>query len=941
MTINHLPFEKTEIEGSISTRWQRVVEHFPEHIAVTTANGERYTYAELDQAANRLAHSLLKALGVENCPVVLLFDHGYPLLISILGVLKAGKAYVAFDTTQDIEQLQLLYKTVAPAIMVTNATGYALAQTIAAMTDATTVNPPSIWLLETLPESNATAPGLSIAPDAIATIVFTSGTVKQPKGVARSHRIVLYRTWYAVGTQPFGPGHCIAGIRHCGLGGGMIYLFFALLYGATYCLYDLKSGSLQELAEWLQRERISYFPPPIILFRQWLETLAPGAFYPHLRYIEPSGRKTSADLEPLWPHVSAECRVQTGYAATEVDRITSTLITCHTSLPEGVLHVGTPLPDRTVSIIQEDGQNVAVGEIGEIVVRSRYIPRGYWRQPKLSSERFVQVDDGSGETSYRTGDFGYWRRDGNLELVGRQDSQVKLRGYRIILGEVEDVLRTLPSVKEAVVSADEERGVLLAYLIAASEPPPPASLLRDALAAKLPPYAVPNYIIFLPYFPLLTSGKVNHRALPAPELNRGSLTTPYVPPRTQVETELVSIWERLLPMHPIGMEDNFFDLGGHSLLTMQLLYAVEQQFQQSVALQDFVFNPTISHIAALLSLEAGQELAKRDQIVAPSSLLDNAELRALYDALDSKAKIDKLRIPLRVKHPPSRKLQLLLRLPQPIAMFLLYQLVQQPWVQQHYLAYQTAQVKRFLTGLEDVPVQSSLVARSLFFGALIHFGVRQTVFPRLQIANKIPVHGLEALSARSQGQGAILLTSHNYEATYFRTFRLTQGWISNMTLLTSNRSFDKVRAEHILYGRQLELARQTLERGQVIYIAPDVHQGHGTSITVPFHGRMHPFRTSFADLALLTDAQIFFVASDLQAYDRFSFQLVGPFDRGTPAMNYKERVQYLMNQYVTHLRQQWARNPWALPWWLLNEHLSYPAAGDAPDNMLSPMAKES
>lgn len=930
MTINHLPFEKTEIEGSISTRWQRVVEHFPEQIAVTTANGERYTYAELDQAANRLAHALLNALGTENCPVVLLFDHGYPLLIGILGALKAGKAYVAFDTTQELEQLQLLYKTVAPPVTVTNTTYYALAQTIATMTDAATFNPQSIWRLETLPESNAASPALSIAPDAIATIVFTSGTVKQPKGVARSHRIVLYRTWYAVGTQPFGPGHCVAGIRHCGLGGGMLYLFFALLYGSTYCLYDLKRGSLQDLTEWLQRERISYFPPPIILFRQWLETLAPGAFYPHLRYIEPSGRKTRADLEPLWPHVSAECIVQTGYAATEVDRITSALITRHTSLPEGVLHVGTPLPDRTVSIIQEDGQvvdakNVAVGEIGEIVVRSRYIPTGYWRQPALSSERFIQAGDGSDETIYRTGDFGYWRSDGNLELVGRQDSQVKLRGYRVVLGEVEDAIRTLPSVKEAVVTADEEKGLLLAYLVAASEPPPSANLLRDALAAKLPHYALPNHIIFLPHLPLLTSGKVNRRALPAPEPSRGGLTTPYVPPRTQVEAALVAIWERLLPVYPIGVEDHFFDLGGHSILALRLLHAVEQHFQQPVALRQFIFKPTIAHLATLFNTNISNEAPDGEEHADLSTLMDHAELRALYEALDDKAEIDRLRNRIRPKPTVPRRLQSLLRLPQSVALPLFYQLLQQTWVQQRYMPRQTGLVQQFLAGMEEMPAQKSLVTRCLFFGALSHFGVRQTLFTRLEAANKISVVGVDALAAaRSRQQGVILLTSHNYQSPYFRTFRLTQGWISNMTLLTRNRTFDKVRAEQILYTRQLELARQRLQQGQAIYIAPDVDRGHGTSITVPFHGRMHPFRTSFAELALLTAAQIFFVASDLQAYDRFSFQLLGPYDMGTTAMNYTERVQHLMNQYVAHLRQQWARNPWALPWWLMSEHLAYP-----------------
>jgi KDO2-lipid IV(A) lauroyltransferase len=258
---------------------------------------------------------------------------------------------------------------------------------------------------------------------------------------------------------------------------------------------------------------------------------------------------------------------------------------------------------------------------------------------------------------------------------------------------------------------------------------------------------------------------------------------------------------------------------------------------------------------------------------------------------------------------------------------LFYGVLQQSWVRRRFLPRQTALVQQFLAGFEPPPRQEHLMARCLFFGALTRYGLRAEIFPRAQAAGKIPFAGLDALAAaRTRRQGVILLVSHTYQARYLRIFGLTQGGIGSVSLLIGNAPFDKVGAEHILYSRQLEIARQQLQQGQVIYIAPDVNRGHGAQMTLPFHGRMHPFRTSFAELALLTGAQLFFVASDLQQYDRLSFELVGPFDMETTATAHEDRVQHLMLQYVAHLRQQWARNPWALPWWLMTEHLAYPPA---------------
>lgn len=596
-----LPFTEREIEGSIIARWRRVVEHYADRVAVTTVDGNRYTYAELDRASNQLAHALLDTLGPTNCPIVLLLDHSYSLIVSIIGTLKAGKAYVAFDSNQTAGQLQLLNQTTAAPVIVTNHQHHALAEAIVAATSREVAASQQIWVLESLPDTDRGCPNIPLTADTIAGIFFTSGTIKQPKGVARPHRIILHRSWFGAAAEPLAPSDNISGVRQCGLGGGMADLFNALLYGATYCLYDLRRGGLQELSTWLQREQITYFHPPIVLFRQWLDSLAPDEFYPHLRYILPSGRKTTADLEKLWPHVQDGCKVLLSYSSTETTQITSTAVARDTSLTEGVLHVGAPLPGKQVTVVDEDGTSVPTGEVGEIVVRSRYIATGYWQQLTLTAERFVSANDGSGETIYRTGDFGRFRHDGYLELVGRRDSQVKLRGYRVVLDEVEDALRALPQVQEAVVTVDEARAHLLAYLVPAIDPPTPPATIRTTLAQRFPDYALPTHVIYLPHFPLLPSGKINRHKLPAPEGSRPNVDTPYVLPRTPMEADLVAIWEEALGVQPVGVMDRFPDLGGNSLRAMQVHTRIANQIQNDLPIRMLFECATIAEMALRLT----------------------------------------------------------------------------------------------------------------------------------------------------------------------------------------------------------------------------------------------------------------------------------------------------------------------------------------------------
>ena len=936
----HLPFAKASIEQALTVRLAMVVDHFAEQIALRSAT-EQLTYRALAHKANGVAHAVEGCLGVANEPVLLFLPHDTLLIVAMVGALKANKAYVAIDPGTPFAYLQLLQaQTQARLILTNDAHQAALCELFGATSTVLSLDGVA---------ATACAPTAQPTADSMAGILFTSGSTGQPKGVIRTHRTLLHRTWYESQVEQLGANDRISMLYRASFGASVTDWCIALLNGATLSLFDLQAATLSHLTNWLQTEQITRLHLPLQFYRQWVSTLPTDAYFPALREIIPSGRQTRRDYEQMWPHLGPDCCFITRLASTESGLITCGIITRQTALDSDVIPVGLPIPDKIVTLLDEQGEPVAPGESGEIVVQSRYLAAGYWQQPEQTRQKFVPHPQEPGVYGYYTGDIGRWRADGQLALLGRKDEMVKIRGYRVEIRAVEAALTALPMVKSVAVVAQQplERGeqagdpMLVAYWVATTAPALTTTTLRQVLAATLPDYMIPRHFILLEALPLLPNGKIDLKALPSVATKRPIVSTPFVAPRNAIETQLAAIWEEILTVQPIGIQDHFFELGGHSIAVLRLLHQIEQQFQQPIALRAFIFQPTIAHLATLLTkpltldsvasavgaAPALQEFAVAEE--TQHTVANQAELRFLYEALADKSKIRQLHNKLQPKRLLPRRLQLLFRLPQPIAFPLFYRLLQQPWVQHRYLPNQSALVKRFISGLEQPSVLDNLlvdklVGRCLFFGALSHFGLRRMVFRQIP-RGTISVEGLAMLeSARTQQQGVILLSGHRYQSPYFRSLQLTRSVIGNMEMLVKNAKGDQRMAEHILYSRQLELARQTLQAGGVISIAPDVNRGHGTHIAMPFHGRMHQFRTSFAELALLTDAQLFFVASDLQAYNRFSFQLLGPFDLGSPTMNHAERVQHLMAQYIEQLRQQWARNPWALPWWLLGEHLAYP-----------------
>ncbi|MFN8443066.1 MAG: AMP-binding protein [Caldilineaceae bacterium] len=911
-------FPPAVLTSSLVARFEAMTARYPERPAVKMAN-LCLTYELLNQQANQIAHVVLTQTAAHNVPVILLFGHTPAAIVALLGVLKAGHFYTPFDPTQPAARLIERVVDSGARLLLTDQQHLALAKEINA-TSAT------ILTIEALLSTRSLGnPGLLIPADAPALLLYTSGSTGRPKGILLTHRALLHRIKRQTEIVHLSCEDRCSCVHTYDAIAGLRDLFCPLLNGAMTCLFDLKTRPLAELPLWLQEHNITILGFVTPTFRQFLTLLTPDLDLSKVRLICIGGdtlyRQDVTHYRQAFPPTTI---LYNSLGATETAGGFCYYLFDHQNpLPEDPLPVGYPMIDMQIAIADEAGQPRQHGERGEITLTTAYLAQGYWRQTDQTDARFQ-----ANGYVYRTGDSGFLRADGCLIHLGRLDNQVKLHGYRVELGEVERALLRNPAVKEVVVvSQDDQQGEasLVAYWVAESATATTDQDLRNWLHTQLPSYMIPSHFVRLAMLPLTANGKIDRRALQPPAAIAAEHSGPQRAPRTPTEQALIHLWSTLLNVAPIGIDDNFFHLGGHSLLMTRMLMQVEQQFQQSLVLRSFIFNPTIAHLATLLNPEATPEQPSSAEETTAFADSDEAELRRLYDLLDDKANLEQMRNQVRHKPAPSRSLQRLLRLPQPVALRLLYSLLQQPWLQSRYLADQTALIQQFLEGLEQPPAQGNRVAHCLFYGMLNQYGLRNAIFQRIP-KGTIRVEGLTRVTQTQAQQGIILLTSHQYQAPYFRSLRLARGMTISVELLTTRFQENRATAEHILYSRQLELARQALQQGRAISIAPDVNRGRGTAINVPFHGRMHEFRTSFADLAILTNAQIFFVASELQAYNRFSFHLIGPFDRGTPAMSYTERVHHLMAQYVAHLREQWARNPWAVPWWLMREHLAYPPA---------------
>jgi acyl carrier protein len=384
-----------------------------------------------------------------------------------------------------------------------------------------------------------------------------------------------------------------------------------------------------------------------VLFRHFAATLNGEEFFPHLRIIQlGSDLVTPREIKEYQRHFSANTILVIRFGTTETGTVRRMYFDSESSLEEIQNAVGYATEGAEVCLIDDNGAALPCDTVGEILVKSRYLSPGYWRRPELSQEKFVQDPNGGDQRMYHTGDLGRLRSDGRLYHLGRKDFQLSVRGYRVEAGEIEALLRAQDNVKEALVAtcgaaAGAAGDRLVAYVVAYEKPYPATSALRSAVREKLPAYMVPSDFVFLESLPLTPNGKLDRLALPAPDRSRAELEDAFAAPRSDIEKLLAEIWAEVLAIHRVGIHDNFFDLGGHSLAASRVISRVIQSFKLDLPVKELFDAPTIARMAEIVKQNQAHRVddAALEHMLRLMETMTEEEARRLVDELNSPAAI--------------------------------------------------------------------------------------------------------------------------------------------------------------------------------------------------------------------------------------------------------------------------------------------------------------
>ncbi len=593
-------------EKCIHQLFESQVEQTPEAVALVFED-QQLTYRELNARANQLAH-YLRSLGVKpEVPVGICLERSVEMVVGLLGILKAGGAYIPLEPSYPRERIALILAEAQVAIVITQQSCSSLLRELEEIPYGGRA--PQVLYLDRdwsqiSQENGENLPNI-VQPKNLAYIIYTSGSTGQPKGVAIEHRGVVNMLLFR-GQKLFSPEEQTISpfTISFAFDGSVPQLFAPLCMGSKVIILPL--GDLAALHSCMEQEKIQTLTTIPSLMETYLQNFD---LPPSVAVIGLGAEAVSEQLlEKLiaYPHVR---KVLNLYGPTEAtigataaslfDRENPALANSLT--PGRPLPIGRPMQNVEIYILDSHLQPVPVGITGELYISGIGLARGYHNQPQLTAERFIANPfnhQGRGRL-YKTGDLARYRRDGQIEFLGRRDRQVKIRGLRIELAEIEAALTQHPGLRECVVQfRDDPKGdsYLVAYAVPSSASACSPGDLSNFLQGKLPKYMVPAVFMMRETLPRLSSGKVDRQALPVPDLSQRSMETKFVAPRTPTEKVLSRIWSELLNLEQVGIYDNFFELGGHSLLATQLVSSVRQNLSVELPLTTVFSSPTVASL---------------------------------------------------------------------------------------------------------------------------------------------------------------------------------------------------------------------------------------------------------------------------------------------------------------------------------------------------------
>ncbi|MFK8103091.1 MAG: amino acid adenylation domain-containing protein, partial [Saprospiraceae bacterium] len=598
----------SESKATIVDWFEQQVLLTPEAIALVF-EGEKLTYHTLNTKANQLAHHLLQYKLDREALVAICVERSVEMIIGILGILKAGAAYVPLSPETPKERLAWMLSDTQARIVLSQSQ---LLASLPNPTNAKIICLDQDWS-ETISKESDQRPEIAIHPEHLSYTIYTSGSTGKPKGVLIEHRNVVnlvqgHLDRFQLPVERFLYAYSFA------FDGSVLLIFQTLLQGATLVIApEHLEKDIKQLAAFIEDHQISNllsFPSlyALLLEQSNLKQLK------SLKSVNLAGEALPGALVTQHQQLLPTCRIVNQYGPTEAT-VGTTVFIVPPNFQAAKVPIGNCIDYTEVFILNEKLEQVPIGTIGEIYIGGKGVARGYLNRPQLTAERFIPHPFQEDKTKrlYRTGDLAQWLPDGNLDFIGRTDHQVKLRGYRIELGEIEVVLAQHEAVREAITiitdapAADQK---LVAYIVLKKNAQLNTTELRAYLEKHLPAYMVPALFIFLDQMPLANSGKVDRKALPKPSTQRPTLKQSYVAPVTTLEKFLSQLWCDILALDQIGTQDKFFELGGNSLQAAKFINIVQETLGEPIFIITIFDAPTIASYAAMLEKDYPEAIRK-------------------------------------------------------------------------------------------------------------------------------------------------------------------------------------------------------------------------------------------------------------------------------------------------------------------------------------------
>lgn len=607
--------------------FEDITNRFPENTAVVDGS-RQLSYRQLNAAANKMAHALTK-IGVTNGHIAGIYSNvSIEYIISILGVLKAGAIFIPMNIQFPDKRLSVILTKTEPSALITSS---ALEDEFLIRLQKFTppvcakhlivIENSSNLMLKSLPTGTIITYGASFSeqnpsypvnPDNGCYIITTSGSTGGPKAILGSHKGLAHFINWEIGEFKLTDQVRVSALSAVTFDVSLRDIFVPLLTGGTLYVADEETRhNPAKLLTWLEQNNVTLVHMVPTVFRLLTQEIENSnrdkQVLPNLKYILLAGEALYGYDVIKWRQVAGnrtELINVYGPSETTLAKLYYRLKNKSFS-PQKIVPIGKPIPDTEVLIIK-DGKLCVVGQTGEIYIKTAYSSKGYFKDDDLNKNKFVQnpLVHNHSEIVYRIGDYGSYMPDGIVRFEGRRDGQIKLHGNRVEIGEIEVVLRQHWHVQEAVVALKEDslgNHRLVGYIVPTSGKRPTIESLRQYVAARLPDYMVPSAFVIMESLPVVHSGKIDRQALPEPSRSRPQLAQEYVVPTTQLERSLADIWCKVLNLECLGVQDNFFDLGGTSLLVARVVELVQQALNVELSIVKLFQYPNIRDFANYLS----------------------------------------------------------------------------------------------------------------------------------------------------------------------------------------------------------------------------------------------------------------------------------------------------------------------------------------------------